>query len=39
MYWCGYGYRAVSREQGAALANELQIPFIETSAREGINVG
>jgi GTPase SAR1 family protein len=32
------GQRAVSRGEGAALAERYQIPFFETSALEGTNV-
>ena len=30
--------RVISEEQGRALAQELGIPFVETSAKSGINV-
>ena len=30
--------RVISTEQGKRLANEYQIPFLETSAKENINV-
>ena len=32
------GYRAVSPEQGQALAHRLGVPFLETSAKSGENV-
>jgi GTPase SAR1 family protein len=32
------GSRQVTREDGAALAERYQIPFFETSARDGTNV-